>query len=134
MNNMLDALLSLPVVHNFKVSPDKRHVAFTWANVHENLDVFVAPTDASSPPTFLTNTPEATVLVDWASDSLSLVVGEDKGRNERIRLFRVATREPEKMYPLTEDDPPYFLRGGSLHPNNRWLVYGANFDFVSRSS
>lgn len=46
MNGLLDALLSLPVVHNFKVSPDKRHVAFTWANVHENLDVFIAPTDA----------------------------------------------------------------------------------------
>lgn len=133
MNNLLDALLSLPVVHNFKVSPDKRHVAFTWANVHENLDVFVAPTDASSRPAFLTKTPEATVLVDWASDSRSIVVGEDKGRNERIRLFRVAIGEPVKMYPLTEDDPPYFLRGGFLHPNNRWLIYGANYDFGSSS-
>lgn len=133
MNSLLDALLSLPVVHNFKVSPDKRHVAFTWANVHENLDIFIAPTDASSPPTFLTKTPEATVLIDWAGDSRSIVVGEDKGRNERIRLFRVAIGEPEKMHPLTEDDPPYFLRGGSLHPNNRWLVYGANYDFGSKS-
>jgi len=111
MNGLLDALLSLPVVHNFKVSPDKRHVAFTWANVHENLDVFIAPTDASSPPAFLTKIPEATILIDWAGDSRSLVVGEDKGRNERIRLFRVVIGEPERMRPLTEDDPTYFLRG-----------------------
>jgi len=133
MNDLLDELLSLPMVYNFMVSPDKRHVAFTWANVHENLDVFVAPTDASSPPAFLTKTPEATVFIDWASDSRSLVVGEDKGRNERIRLFRVTMGEPGKMSPLTEDDPPYFLRGGFLHPNNKWLVYGANYDFDSRS-
>jgi dipeptidyl aminopeptidase/acylaminoacyl peptidase len=133
MVNLLDALLSLPRVYNFMVSPDRRHVAFTWANVHENLDVFIAPTDTSSPPAFLTRTPEATILYDWASDSRSLIVGEDKGRDERIRLFRVTIEEPGVMSPLTEGDPPFFLRGGSLHPNNRWLIYGANYDFSLKS-
>jgi dipeptidyl aminopeptidase/acylaminoacyl peptidase len=33
------------------------------------------------------------------------------------------------MEPLTEASPDYFIRGGQLHPNGRWLVYGANFDF-----
>ena len=28
----------------------------------------------------------------------------------------------------TEPEPNYFLRGGDLHPNSRWLVYGANVD------
>jgi dipeptidyl aminopeptidase/acylaminoacyl peptidase len=32
------------------------------------------------------------------------------------------------MTPLTEPSPNYFLRGGQLHPNGRWLIYGANFD------
>jgi Tol biopolymer transport system component len=133
MVNLLDALLSLPRVYNFMVSPDRRYVAFTWANVHENLDVFIAPTDTSSPPAFLTRTPEATILYDWASDSRSLIVGEDRGRDERIRLFRVAIEEPGVMSPLTEGDPPFFLRGGSLHSNNRWLIYGANYYFGQKS-
>ncbi len=131
MSDMLEALLCLPRVYNFRVSPDQRHVAFTWGNVHENIDVFIAPTNASLPPTYLTKTPEATVLVDWTSDSGHLIVREDKGRNERARLFRVAIGEPGVMYPLTMEDPPFFLRGGVLHPNNKWLVYGANYDFSS---
>jgi len=32
------------------------------------------------------------------------------------------------MIPLTEEDPPFFLRGGALHLNRKWLVYGANYD------
>jgi dipeptidyl aminopeptidase/acylaminoacyl peptidase len=32
------------------------------------------------------------------------------------------------MVPLTEPDPSFYLRGGQLHPNGRWLVYGANVD------
>ena len=32
------------------------------------------------------------------------------------------------MIPLTEFNPNYFLRGGQLHENGRWLIYGANFD------
>jgi dipeptidyl aminopeptidase/acylaminoacyl peptidase len=31
---------------------------------------------------------------------------------------------------LTDADPHYFLRGGQLHPNGRWLVYGANYYFA----
>ncbi|MCG3218136.1 MAG: S9 family peptidase, partial [Candidatus Heimdallarchaeota archaeon] len=26
-------------------------------------------------------------------------------------------------------NPPFFLYGGRLHPSNKWLVYGANYDF-----
>ena len=32
------------------------------------------------------------------------------------------------MIPLTEPEPNYFVRGGELHPNGHWLVYGANVD------
>ncbi len=32
------------------------------------------------------------------------------------------------MEPLTAADPNYYLRGGQLHPNGRWLVYAANLD------
>jgi dipeptidyl aminopeptidase/acylaminoacyl peptidase len=35
------------------------------------------------------------------------------------------------MVPLTEPDPVYFIRGADLHPNGRWLVYGANFDVAT---
>ncbi|HIE24200.1 MAG TPA: S9 family peptidase, partial [Candidatus Korarchaeota archaeon] len=128
-NDLLEALLSIPSVLNYRISRNSKYVAFTWKNVHPNLDVFIVPTDGSSKPIALTETKEATFVVNFAPDSQSIIVREDKNRNERVRLFEVRLDEPKQMIPLTQEDPPFFLRGGSLHPNRRWLVYGANYDF-----
>jgi dipeptidyl aminopeptidase/acylaminoacyl peptidase len=131
-NGFLDALLTIPAVHSYKISKNSRYVAFTWKNVHPNLDVFLIPTDGSRRPIALTETPEATFIVDFAPDSNSVIVGEDKNRNERVRLFKVAIDKPREMVPLTEEDPPFFLRGGMLHPNRKWLVYAANYDLEKK--
>jgi dipeptidyl aminopeptidase/acylaminoacyl peptidase len=131
-NDFLEALLTIPAIYNYKISPNSRFVAFTWKNVHPNLDVFLVPTDGSKRPIALTKTPEATFIVDFAPESKSVIVGEDKNRNERVRLFKVAIDKPREMIPLTEEDPPFFLRGGMLHPNRKWLVYGANYDLEKK--
>ncbi len=122
-------LLTLPTVYAPRLSPDRRWVAFEWYRVHENIDVFAAPVDGSRPPIALTHTPELTRLESWSPDSGSVIVGQDRGGNERTQLLRVFLDRPLEMVPLTEADPPYFIRGGDLHPNGRWLVYGANYDF-----
>ncbi len=127
----LDALLSIPAILNYRISKDSKYVVYTWKNIHPNLDVFLVPTDGSSKPIALTETPEATFVVNFAPDSRSVIVGEDKNRNERVRLFEVKLDEPKKMIPLTQENPPFFLRGGAMHPNRKWLVYGANYDFES---
>ena len=131
----LDQLLSLPAAVMPMLSPDGRWVAFAWYRVRPNVDVFVVPTDGSSPPVALTDTPEATLPVSWSADSLSLLVEEDHDRDERTRLFRVDLNlqpdgrlAPGPMIPLTEDRPPYFLRGGDLSPDGRTLFYAANYD------
>jgi Tol biopolymer transport system component len=126
----LQQLLSLPTVLDVRLSPDRRWLAFVWYRVHENQDVFVVPTDGSAAPVALTHTAEATTLVSWTPDARAVIVAEDHARDERMRLFRVDLDRPGELVPLTEDRPPYFLRGGDLHPNGRWLVYGANYDFA----
>ena len=126
----LDHLLTLPAVRDARLSPDGRWVAFTWYRVHPNLDVFLVPADGSMPPVALTHTPEATWLVGWAPDSSSVIVAEDHDRDERARLFRVAIDRPGVMEALTEDRPPFFIRGGSLSPDGQTLYYGANYDFA----
>jgi len=128
---LLHQLLSLPKVLDARMSPDGRWVAFEWYRIHENLDVFLVPTDGSFPPVPLTHTPEYTNLVSWTFDSRAVVVAEDHDGDERARLFRVDVSSPGEMQPLTEDRPPYFLRGGSLHPDGRTLFYGANYDFAT---
>jgi len=127
-NGFLEASLTIPAVYDYKISKDSKCVAYTWKNVNPNLDVFLVPTDGTIRPVALTATSEATFIVGFAPDSLSVIVGEDKNRNERVRLFEVNIDKPRQMTPLTEEDPPFFLRGGALHPNRKWLVYGANYD------
>ncbi len=127
----LHQLLSLPQVLNAQMSLDGHWVAFEWYRIHENLDVFLVPTDGSSPPVPLTSTPEYTNLINWTFDSRAVIVAEDHDRDEYARLFRVDISSPGEMQPLTEDRPPYFIRGGSLHPDGRTLFFGANYDFAS---
>ncbi len=128
----IDELLTIPAIYGQQISKDSKYIAYTWKNIHPNLDVFLIPTDGSAQPVALTETPEATFIVNFAPDSKSVIVGEDKDRNERVRLFEVRIDEPKQMTPLTEENPPFFLRGGALHPNRKWLVYGANYDMEKK--
>ena len=125
----LDALLSIPTLFGAQVSPDGAWVAWSWSRLGPAADVFAAPTDGSQPPLRLTHTVEGdTVVVSWTPDGEAVLVSEDRDGNERVRLFRVGLAEPGIMEPLTPADPNYYLWGGQLHPNGRWLIYDANFD------
>lgn len=124
----IQQLLSLPSILYTLLSPDGRWAAFMWYRRHANIDVFLVPTDGSQAPTPLTHTSEATELVSWTPDSSAVIVAEDHDGDERARLFKVEIAHPQVMQALTEDNPPYFIRGGSLHPNGRFLYYGMNYD------
>jgi dipeptidyl aminopeptidase/acylaminoacyl peptidase len=124
----LDALLTLPGLYNPLVSLDGRRMAWTWFRTGPAADVYAAPTDGSAPAVRLTESLDNTRLVSWTPDGAAVIVAQDHDGNERLRLFRVDLDRPGVMVPLTEDDPNYFLHGGQLHPNGRWLVYATNFD------
>lgn len=117
-----------PVPWSAKVSPDERWVAWAWAGLDGAADVYVAPTDGSAAPRRLTATPEHTLVRSWAPDNRSLVVAQNVGGDERDQLFQLFVDRPNELVPLTEFSPDYFIYGGQLHPNGRWLVYSANFD------
>ena len=121
----------MPVLSGPAVSPDGRWVAWSWSRLGPAADIFAAPTDGSEPPLRLTRTPDDTQVVSWTPDSRAVVVGQDRDGDERIQLFRVEPARADSMAPLTEPAPDFYIRGGQLHPNGRWLVYGANFDFES---
>jgi dipeptidyl aminopeptidase/acylaminoacyl peptidase len=131
-DSRLDALLAIPALFAQRVSPDGKWVAWSWARLGPAADVFVAPTDGSRPALRLTETVEGdTEVVSWTQDSEAILVTQDRDGDERARLFLVRLAEPGKMEPLTEPEPNYYLRGGQLHPEGRWLVYAANLDAES---
>jgi acetyl esterase/lipase len=128
----LDQLLTLPAVSGAYLSPDRRWIAFEWYRIHPDQDVFVVPADGSAPPRPLTRTPERTRFVSWTPDSQAVLVSQDHGGDEFACLYRVRLEAPEEMEALTDEHPPYFLRGGQLHPDGRSLFYGANYEFSTR--
>ncbi len=130
-NEYLDALLSLPDLRGAAVSPDGKWVAWGWFGLGPATDIYLAPADGSVAPLRLTDTPDNTVLVGWTPDSQAVLVQQDHDGDERAQLFRVDVARPGAMLALTEASPDFFLRGGQLHPNGRWLFYGANYDFES---
>jgi dipeptidyl aminopeptidase/acylaminoacyl peptidase len=124
----LDALLRLPGLEFPKISKDGQWAAWTWYRTGPAADVYAAPTDGSAPPVRLTQTADESVLVDWTADSRSVLASQDRDGNERAQLFRVDLHQPGTIIPLTEASPNFYLTGGQLHPNGRWLIYGANLD------
>ena len=128
----LNALLSIPALFAPRVSPDGKWVAWSWSRLGPAADAFAAPTDGSQPPLQLTETVEGdTAVVSWTPDSEAVLVSEDRDGDERVRLFRIDLAEPEVREPLTAAQPNYYLRGGQLHRDGRWLVYAANLDVES---
>lgn len=128
----LDNLLSVPVLSGPVVSPDGAWVAWSWSRVGPAADVFAAPTDGSLPPVRLTASAGGdTTVASWAPDGGVVLVTQDTDGDERARLYRVRLDEPGVMEPLTAPDPNYYLGGGQLHPNGRWLIYSANLDAES---
>jgi dipeptidyl aminopeptidase/acylaminoacyl peptidase len=128
MDATFDRLFSVPVLAMPLVSPDGQWVAWSWSRLGPAADVFAAPTDGSAAPVRLTETGDDTFPVSWTPDGGAVIVGQDHDGDERTRLFLVRPESPGEMESLTEESPNYYVRGGNLHPNGRWLVYGANLD------
>ncbi|MBL8161652.1 MAG: S9 family peptidase [Anaerolineae bacterium] len=124
----LNALLALPKLWGGSVSPDGKWVGWNWLGGGSAMDVYAAPSDGSAAPVRLTNTGEFTRLVSWVPGQNAVIVAHDRGGNERLELFRVNLDTPTVLHPLTEANPNYYIRGGQLHPNGKWLIYGANRD------
>src|SRR5262249_18052130 len=125
-NSYLDALLSLPFFYDVAISPDGKWAAWTWYQAGPTADVYVTPTDGSASPTRLTDTPEDTQFVSWAPDGRAVIVQHDHDGDERVQLFRVDLERPVVLIALTDPPPNYYIHGGALHPNGRWLFYSAN--------
>lgn len=128
----LNELLSLPEICFPLVSKNKKWIAWTWFQTAPAGEIFVCPTDGSAPPVRLSDTQHDTYLISWLPDSSGLIVAQDKNGNERDQLFRIDINQPLVLHPLTEPEPDYYIRGGELHPNNQWLIYGANFNFDTK--
>jgi len=124
--------MTLPTIELIKISPNKRYAALMANRIQENYDVFVKTTYSSGDLVPLTRTPEVTYIYGWAPDSKSVLIGEDKARNERIALFRVFLDSPLEMHPLTQLEPNFYLYGAQFGPRGDYIAYAMNYDIDTK--
>lgn len=131
-NQFLASLLQTPLLAGVHVSPDTQWVAWSWSNINPTRQVYLAPTDGSQAPQKVTNSNQDVWVTSWSPDSRFLLIEYDHDGDERIQIFRIDIHNLGQLIPLTAEHPPYFIRGGELTPDNRFLVYGANYDFKQK--
>jgi dipeptidyl aminopeptidase/acylaminoacyl peptidase len=127
-DHMLDALLTLPRLYGGTVSPDGRWVAWVWSGLRDVCDVYVAPVEGSSAPIQMTQDSENSQFAAWTPDSRALLVIQDDGGDECFRVYRVPLDQPGTMELLFDPGVQHYVRYPQMHPNGRWLIYGANYD------
>jgi dipeptidyl aminopeptidase/acylaminoacyl peptidase len=123
-----EALIALPEMLAPAVSPDGRWVAWSWLGRDPVACVYAAPTDGSAPPRRLTHGPHDAAVESWSADSRHLILALTDGGDEKLRLHIAAVEGGDPPRLLTDPAPAYYIIGGDLHPNGRWLVYSANRD------
>jgi hypothetical protein len=125
---LAEAWSRYPVPWDVKLSPDGKRLAWSWSGIGAACEVYVAPTDASKPPLRLTESKDHVLVRGWSPDSRYVLAGRDKGGDEREQLLLLDPAKPFEIVPLTAETPDFFLYGGVLHPNGKWLFYCAQFD------
>ena len=125
----LDSLMMIPNIAQVMPSPDKKYFVAMINRIQENYDIFLGRMSGNTEITPLTRTPEYTYMTDWAPDSKSIIVAEDKARNERVTLYQLFIDRPFEMNPLTPIDPDHFMRGGYFSQIGEFIAYAVNYDY-----
>ena len=97
--------------------------------IHANIDVFYLSVDKTLPLTPLSNNKELSFLIDWFPDSKSVMISQDIEGNERSTYYRIFLDKPNELIPLTTMNPEFYIRGGSITKDGKFLFYSANYDF-----
>jgi dipeptidyl aminopeptidase/acylaminoacyl peptidase len=126
----LDRLLALPAQFHPIVSRDGRRVAFARRGFGHGTQVYLATLEADAAAHRLTAPPGDSFPVSWGFDGASLIVSRSHDGDERDSLFLIDIGSGRETR-LTRRPDDHFISGGALHPNGRWLFYGATKDFVA---
>lgn len=125
----LDALLRTPRVGSVNGSPDTKWVVWNWINLEPVMDLYVTQSDGSGLIKKLTDFGQNTHFCSWTMDNRHIIASHDYDGDERSRLYLVDIETCESK-PLTPEHPDYYIYGGQIHPNGKYLVYTANYDFT----
>jgi dipeptidyl aminopeptidase/acylaminoacyl peptidase len=122
----LDRLFRVSETWGARLSPDGRHVGWIANNLGDTTQLWRAPSDGSAPPQVWVANDRDCDWFFWAPDSASIILGQSRDGDERVGLSQVAL--DGTVHDLTERRPDYYIHGGQIDPQGRFLVYAANRD------
>lgn len=129
--NILDQLFKTPEIGSVDTSPNAKWVIWSWINLGPAQDLYLSPTDGSFPAKKITDFKQNTTFRSWTADNKHIIASHDYDGDERSRLYLINTETLETK-PLTPEHPDYYIRGGQLHPDGKFLIYSANYNFKEK--
>jgi dipeptidyl aminopeptidase/acylaminoacyl peptidase len=123
----LDRLLAVPALLAPSVSPDGTAVAWSWGGHGAAVEAYLRGIAAGDRPLRLRAGEDDVQVRSWRRDGTELLLALTRHGAERTRLMRASVRDPKPVL-VSDPDPRFYISGGELHPNGRWLVYAANVD------
>ncbi len=116
-----------PILWSPKLSPDGRHIAWSWSGLTDAPQIWIAPSDASAPPHRLTESADPFFVRSFLGNG-DLVLAQSRDFDEHDRLFRLSPKPGAQPIPLTPEQRDHYVFGGSPHPDGRHLLFTADYD------
>jgi dipeptidyl aminopeptidase/acylaminoacyl peptidase len=129
-DGFLDRLLDVPSLIAPSVSPSGLVVAWSWGGRGAAAEAYLRSSTGDDEPLRLHGAGEDIVVQSWRPDSAEFLLALTRDGTERVRLMRAAIAKVAPV-PVTQAEPNFYISGGELHPNGRWLVFAANLDPVT---
>lgn len=127
-DGFLDRLLRVPQLMAPSVSPAGTVVAWSWGGHGAAVEAYLHSPAAGKKPLRLHAGGADDVFVrSWRRDGAELLLALTRDGAERIRLMRCGLADMKPQL-VSDPEPKFYLSGGALHPNGRWLIYAANVD------
>jgi dipeptidyl aminopeptidase/acylaminoacyl peptidase len=126
-DGFLDRLLDVPVLMAPSISPPGLVAAWSWGGRGAAAEAFLRSTTSEAEPVRLHGQGEDVMVQSWRADGAEFLLALTRDGTERVQLMRGAVNKLAPV-PLTEAQPKYYISGGELHPNGRWVIFAANFD------
>jgi dipeptidyl aminopeptidase/acylaminoacyl peptidase len=126
-DDFLDRLLGVPQLLAPSVSPAGTVVAWSWSGHGPAAEAYLLGERTAGKPLRLHAGGDDVHVESWRRDGAEFLLALGRDGDERVRLTRCALADMKPRL-VTDPAPGYYISGGELHPNGRWLVYAANVD------
>ena len=129
-DGFLDRLLDVPALIQPSISPPGLVAAWSWGGRGAVAEAYLRSTTVEGEPVRLQSAREDIVVQSWRPDGAEFLLALTRDGTERVQLMRAAVAKVAPVA-VTDAEPKFYISGGELHPNGRWLVFAANFDPVT---